>query len=228
MAVVIAIEFSLRKKGRDYNRGKPLFQAIFCTYDHSKCLRKQPLGLEASIVMHFTQSKKAAFDRINPDLRHWFEGHVGQNQSVTQSLGVRFAKEDLHKYTEGESLVIPEIQQVSSKSWPRELKCRSRVHYYLADRSKPIAFFWEPQEEARFRAVQRALRGLRLGEANTAVADGRVRDQTTGKAFVYEPHRLVIPVSARLKDSPFTTAYWERVREFTGQCAFELVVESSD
>ena len=102
------------------------------------------------------------------------------------------------------------------------------AHYYLADRSKPIAFFWDPQQEARFRAVQRALRGLRLGEANTAVADGRVRDQATGKAFVYEPHRLVIPVSARLKDSPFTTAYWERVREFTGQCAFELVVESGD
>jgi len=100
------------------------------------------------------------------------------------------------------------------------------AHYYLADRSKPIAFFWDPQQEARFRAVQRALRGLRLSEASAAVAGGRVRDQFSGNLFVYEPHRLVIPVSDRLKDSPFTAAYWERVREFTGQCAFELVVES--
>jgi hypothetical protein len=92
LAVVIAIEFSLRKKGGDYNRGKPLFQAIFYTYDRSKCLRKQPLGPEASIVMHFTQPKKTTFGRINPDFRRRLKGSVGQHQSVTQSLGVRFAK----------------------------------------------------------------------------------------------------------------------------------------
>ena len=37
-------------------------------------------------------------------------------------------------YENGVSLVTTSIQQVPSESWPRELKCRSRMHYFLADR----------------------------------------------------------------------------------------------
>lgn len=37
-------------------------------------------------------------------------------------------------YQQGESLVTPSVRQVSADCWPRELKCRSRMHYYLADR----------------------------------------------------------------------------------------------
>jgi len=37
------------------------------------------------------------------------------------------------KYETGEHLVVSEVRQVSADSWPRELKCRSRMHYYLAD-----------------------------------------------------------------------------------------------
>ena len=39
------------------------------------------------------------------------------------------------KYRLGQSLVITETEQVSSRCWPAELKCRSRMHYYLADQS---------------------------------------------------------------------------------------------
>lgn len=38
------------------------------------------------------------------------------------------------KYSQGQSLVTTSIEQVSTRSWPAELKCRSRMHYYLADR----------------------------------------------------------------------------------------------
>ena len=37
------------------------------------------------------------------------------------------------KYTDGESLVVSTIRQVSGNCWPAQLKCRSRMHYYLAD-----------------------------------------------------------------------------------------------
>jgi branched-subunit amino acid aminotransferase/4-amino-4-deoxychorismate lyase len=37
------------------------------------------------------------------------------------------------KYRTGDSLIVTDIVQVPEKCWPRELKCRSRMHYYLAD-----------------------------------------------------------------------------------------------
>jgi branched-subunit amino acid aminotransferase/4-amino-4-deoxychorismate lyase len=37
-------------------------------------------------------------------------------------------------YSDGVSLVTTSIRQVPVECWPRELKCRSRMHYYLADR----------------------------------------------------------------------------------------------
>lgn len=38
------------------------------------------------------------------------------------------------KYDTGESLVVSDIRQVPAACWPAELKCRSRMHYFLADR----------------------------------------------------------------------------------------------
>lgn len=38
------------------------------------------------------------------------------------------------KYQTGESLVVTDVMQVPSRCWPPELKCRSRMHYYLADK----------------------------------------------------------------------------------------------
>lgn len=37
------------------------------------------------------------------------------------------------KYRAGQALVVTDIQQVPAACWPAELKCRSRMHYYLAD-----------------------------------------------------------------------------------------------
>lgn len=36
-------------------------------------------------------------------------------------------------YEEGQSLIVPKTRQIPVECWPRELKVRSRVHYYVAD-----------------------------------------------------------------------------------------------
>jgi branched-subunit amino acid aminotransferase/4-amino-4-deoxychorismate lyase len=38
------------------------------------------------------------------------------------------------KYERGEALVASDVEQVPPRCWPPGLKCRSRMHYYLADR----------------------------------------------------------------------------------------------
>ncbi len=38
------------------------------------------------------------------------------------------------KYTSGQALMTTNVTQVPASCWPPELKCRSRMHYYLADR----------------------------------------------------------------------------------------------
>jgi branched-chain amino acid aminotransferase len=38
------------------------------------------------------------------------------------------------KYRQGQALASTAVQQVPPQCWPAELKCRSRMHYYLADR----------------------------------------------------------------------------------------------
>lgn len=37
------------------------------------------------------------------------------------------------KYRHGQHLCTTNIEQVPARCWPREVKCRSRMHYYLAD-----------------------------------------------------------------------------------------------
>jgi branched-subunit amino acid aminotransferase/4-amino-4-deoxychorismate lyase len=55
------------------------------------------------------------------------------------------------KYRDGQSLVATEIEQVPSQCWPTELKCRSRMHYYLADRR---AAALDPQARALLHDAQ--------------------------------------------------------------------------
>jgi len=64
------------------------------------------------------------------------------------------------KYRTGDSLVVSDIRHVPAECWPTELKCRSRMHFYLAD-----------QQARRMEAGARALlldeRGF-VTEASTA------------------------------------------------------------
>jgi len=63
-------------------------------------------------------------------------------------------------YTNGQSLRSTRIRQVPAACWPPELKCRSRMHYYLADREAAAA-------EPGARALMLDLEG-HVTEASTA------------------------------------------------------------
>ncbi|MBC20842.1 MAG: hypothetical protein CMJ74_11360 [Planctomycetaceae bacterium] len=78
------------------------------------------------------------------------------------------------KYVRGQSLVVTEIEQVATQCWPAELKCRSRMHYFLAD-----------QSASRIAPGSRAL---------LLNADGHVIETTTANIILYKRNQgLVTP-----------------------------------
>jgi len=85
------------------------------------------------------------------------------------------------KYQRGQSLVVTDIEQVPAACWPAELKCRSRMHYYLADN--------------KARRVQPDARALFLDH------DGHVLEASTanlviynrGKGIVSPPSETILP-----------------------------------
>ena len=78
------------------------------------------------------------------------------------------------KYEQGQSLVTTSVQQAPTECWPPELKCRSRMHYYLADRE---ARSIDPQA----RAVLQSL-------------DGAITETSTSNVLIYNAREgLVSP-----------------------------------
>jgi branched-subunit amino acid aminotransferase/4-amino-4-deoxychorismate lyase len=85
------------------------------------------------------------------------------------------------KYASGQALVTTSVQQTSPRNWSRALKCRSRMHYYLAD------------EEAQ--RIEPGARAVLLDQ------DGHVLEATTANVVLYSakqglvgpPHDKVLP-----------------------------------
>jgi len=69
------------------------------------------------------------------------------------------------KYRTGESLVVTNVLQVPAACWPAELKCRSRMHYYLADQ--------------RARVIEPGARALLLDQR------GFVTEASTANLLIY-------------------------------------------
>jgi branched-subunit amino acid aminotransferase/4-amino-4-deoxychorismate lyase len=69
------------------------------------------------------------------------------------------------KYETGLPIVVSDIRQVPGECWPAELKCRSRMHFYLADRAAV--------------AKRPGARAVLLDE------DGLVAEATTANVLVY-------------------------------------------
>ena len=69
------------------------------------------------------------------------------------------------KYRTGESLVVTDVMQVPTRCWPPELKCRSRMHYYLADK--------------RAREIEPGARALLLDEGDA------VTEASTANILIY-------------------------------------------
>ncbi len=86
-----------------------------------------------------------------------------------------------NKYETGERLTVTGTRQISAQNWPPELKCRSRMHYYLADRE---ARSFDPNS----RALLLDLDG-NVSEASTA----NVLAYTADRGFVSPPQGAVLP-----------------------------------
>jgi branched-subunit amino acid aminotransferase/4-amino-4-deoxychorismate lyase len=85
------------------------------------------------------------------------------------------------KYRAGDRLVVTDVRQVPESCWPPELKCRSRMHYYLADRQAR-------QREAGARALLVDERGY-VTEASTA----NVLVYYRGRGLVSPPKEHILP-----------------------------------
>jgi branched-chain amino acid aminotransferase len=78
------------------------------------------------------------------------------------------------KYRTGDSLVVTDVRHVPAECWPPELKCRSRMHFYLADKQAGRA--------------QRGARALLLDER------GFVTEASTANIVVYRnDHGFISP-----------------------------------
>lgn len=83
------------------------------------------------------------------------------------------------KYEQGDRLVVTKFRQTPTDCWPAELKCRSRMHYFLADR------------EAR--KIDPQARALMTDH------DGCATEATTANLFLYsEREGLISPPRARI------------------------------
>lgn len=83
------------------------------------------------------------------------------------------------KYDRGEALATPEVRQMSPRVLPRALKCRSRMHYFLADRQA--------------RQIDPAARALLLD------ADDYVTEATTASMVLYRADTgMVTPPRERI------------------------------
>lgn len=65
-----------------------------------------------------------------------------------------------HEYTEGVATWVSDWRQTPANCWPTDLKCRSRMHYYLADEQAR-------RQEPHSRAILLDQEGF-VGEASTA------------------------------------------------------------
>ncbi len=75
------------------------------------------------------------------------------------------------KYQSGQRLVVTDVQQVPATCWPAELKCRSRMHYFLADQKAAVI-----ESGARALLLDRAGAVLETSTANILLyrAEGKI------------------------------------------------------
>jgi len=116
------LEVSLRLLDLDAGMTPDRFAAVaseVCVHNHTLLAAGDDLGL--SVV-------------VTPGLYAGYGGDEASRPTIcvhTYPLPFRSWAE---KYRTGQSLVTTAVQQVPWQCWPPEVKCRSRMHYYLADR----------------------------------------------------------------------------------------------
>ncbi len=92
-----------------------------------------PTGSDLGLALFVTPGLNPAFARAG----YGFPSPAGSPPKAT--VGLHTFALPFHtwasKYEHGESLRVTAVEQIPAACWPPELKCRSRMHYYLADRA---------------------------------------------------------------------------------------------
>ena len=146
----------------------------FRVEEHLKRLHRslEIVGWNAAAIVDEVRDAVAAFPDVNAELMapgdDWYIAIFvtpGDSPAATQPrIGVHGGPLPFagwaDKFETGVDVVITDVRQTPANCWPPELKCRSRMHYYLAD-----------QEAARRQPGARAVlldqQGF-IGEASTA------------------------------------------------------------
>lgn len=81
------------------------------------------------------------------------------------------------------------------------------AHYHVAMLGRGLVRFLRPQDEARTRALGRALEGLPLAGAAAALEEGRVVAVADGSPVDWTAATMVLPVSERLRQRLFGEDY---------------------
>ncbi|MCA9188924.1 MAG: aminotransferase class IV [Pirellulaceae bacterium] len=117
---------------------------LFKLAEHLDRLRRSLAIVDIAIVFPTQQLSAAAEELVQQNrtelpsasdlsLVVFVTAGCGEPQVAMHTMVLPFA--EMHnKFQRGQRLVIPEIRQVPTTCWPAELKCRSRMHYYLADK----------------------------------------------------------------------------------------------
>jgi acetoin utilization deacetylase AcuC-like enzyme len=96
------------------------------------------------------------------------------------------------------------------------------AHYHIAMQSRRLVRPLRPADEARLRAMARALEGVPLPEATAAIEHGRLLDAGTGAPLAWEPVATILPVSDRLKAIAAGPGYDQAVSAAGAGLAFRL------
>ena len=108
-------------------------------------------------------------------------GRHGNPTQVVHTTPLPFS-DFFRQYTYGQPLHISSVHQVPASCWPAELKCRSRMHYYLADQE--------------VRAAHPDSRALLLD------TDGMISEASTASVLLYrEEEGLVSPPVGKVLQS---------------------------
>ncbi len=101
-------------------------------------------------------------------------------------------------------------------------------HYHVAAQSRELVRFLRPEDEARYRALQRAFGELPLAEATCAMEEGRIIEVRTGKPVTWGGFPMVLALSDRLHDVVFSKEYDRRVEEVLAELEFRYVPPGED
>lgn len=128
---------------RTWNRRLPLIDAHLLRFRHTaavlrieglptthklkvligELLSRNPGSTDTGIVLFATPGKRGGQDRPSES-----GPTLGLHRSPLDLAHLDFLRR------EGQPLVVTDVRQPSPKCWPRTIKVRSRIHYYLADR----------------------------------------------------------------------------------------------